>query len=324
LPAFFRTRVRVELRCSTEFARPAATDLLFESFYEWLSSKQAAIVERGNGFGTERLMRDRAALAAAEVRDGKEALSSLGMLVSIATNPVTPKDEVHAAATRALAVMTRENAPPTARLAVELQALMTGFASQAFAKGYPAALARELASPVYSADPVARSALALMLSDIVRAKEPARAKSLLLSVANDAAFPANHPFKVGALIRIASIEQGEGNRMAAAAAFERSGLGASQCALLDAQPTMLSGGGSGNFPLEAMRWGFEGWTVNQYDVDAAGRAKNIRTIVAYSPFVFATAATGLFKDARFTKTFRPDGGLGCGSLTKRVVFRLPG
>ena len=76
--------------------------------------------------------------------------------------------------------------------------------------------------------------------------------------------------------------------------------------------------------MEALRWGFEGWAISQYDVDAEGRTQNTRTVVAYPPFVFGPAANGIIKGARYAKTFRPDGGLGCGSLTQRVVFRIPG
>ncbi|RZM08590.1 MAG: hypothetical protein EOP68_11315, partial [Sphingomonas sp.] len=107
---------------------------------------------------------------------------------------------------------------------------------------------------------------------------------------------------------------------AAKAAFEQAGIAPGQCALLDAPPTMT--GNSGRFPEEARRWGFEGWTQTQFDVDADGRVANERAILSYPAFVFTRAGTDLLRTARFTKSYRPDGKLGCGSLTKRVRFTM--
>jgi outer membrane biosynthesis protein TonB len=72
-----------------------------------------------------------------------------------------------------------------------------------------------------------------------------------------------------------------------------------------------------------MLWGFEGWTQMQYDVSADGHVLNQRAVVSYPPFVFDKASGNVVKGARYEKTFRPDGGLGCGGQTSRVIFRLP-
>ena len=78
-----------------------------------------------------------------------------------------------------------------------------------------------------------------------------------------------------------------------------------------------------HFPQEAQAWGFEGWTQMQFDVAADGRVLRQRAVISYPPFVFDKASSNLVKDLRFEKTYRPDGGLGCGGDTRRIVFRLP-
>ena len=106
----------------------------------------------------------------------------------------------------------------------------------------------------------------------------------------------------------------------ARAAFERSGLAANQCAIIDAPPKMI--GASGTFPDEARRWGFEGYTRVQFDITAAGRVINERAVLSYPPFIFTRAGAATMADARFAKSYRPDGGLGCGASQQGVSFRL--
>jgi hypothetical protein len=80
----------------------------------------------------------------------------------------------------------------------------------------------------------------------------------------------------------------------------------------------------GTFPEEALMWHFEGWTQTQFDVAPDGRVLNERAVLSYPPFVFTKAGNATLATARFSKTFRPDGGVGCGGLTHRVKFLLPG
>jgi outer membrane biosynthesis protein TonB len=133
------------------------------------------------------------------------------------------------------------------------------------------------------------------------------------------------PIRVGALARLSSLELAAGNVPAAQAAFQATGLTAQQCALIDAGPGMKrSGAQSSDFPREAMQWGFEGWATIEHDVAADGRTLNQRAVIAYPPFVFSEAATGIIKETRYEQSYRPDGSLGCGGKTQRIVFRMPG
>ena len=74
---------------------------------------------------------------------------------------------------------------------------------------------------------------------------------------------------------------------------------------------------------QAMRWGFEGWTQVQFDIGADGNVINQRALLSYPPFIFSEAGTKFFTQAKYAKTYRPDGGLGCGATTTRIRFLLP-
>lgn len=125
--------------------------------------------------------------------------------------------------------------------------------------------------------------------------------------------------RVVALVRLASLDQQAGNAAAARTAFEESGLAANQCGLIDSPPRLLSAGGT--FPQEAMTWGFEGWTRTQFDVSANGKVVNMRAILSYPPFVFTKAGVETIAGARYAKTYRPDGSLGCGASIQGIKFQ---
>jgi outer membrane biosynthesis protein TonB len=44
--------------------------------------------------------------------------------------------------------------------------------------------------------------------------------------------------------------------------------------------------GSSQFPDEALRWKFEGYVQEAFDIADDGRVTNVRTVVSYPPFVF--------------------------------------
>jgi outer membrane biosynthesis protein TonB len=84
-----------------------------------------------------------------------------------------------------------------------------------------------------------------------------------------------------------------------------------------------TGAGAGDFPMEAMRWGFEGWVRVEYDIQPDGKTANQRAVIAYPPLVFRDAAVGILKDARFAQSYRPEGGPGCGGAQQNINFRIP-
>ena len=243
----------------------------------------------------------------------------MAALSRLSNNSAIPREERHAAAARALAIARAQGAPPSVLLAAHLTERFTSVAESWRDRTYGRIIRPLLSDPAYAADPRSRAALRLLIAD---AEKPPAAKALLAQVREDGALPPTDPLRVGALVRLASLQHAAGDPIAARAAFERSGLAPNQCAIIDKAPKLVRAGGT--FPTEAISWGFEGWTQTQFDIAADGRVLNERAILSYPPFVFSQAGAKTIAGARFEKSYRPDGGLGCGAQTTRVRFRMPG
>jgi hypothetical protein len=321
LPRFFRYRARVEMRCSTEFERPSIRDMLDGALAAWLAGQGIAVAPESTGLDAADLPAQRAALDSAAAKDGGNGLQTLAALRVLLANRVLPGDEKNAMARHALAIADAKGAPPLARLSIDLVEHATDVTEDRhtdWRDNYADAL-----MPAYAHDPRAHAALDLLSADVTARRHKDQSRALLQQVADDAALKANDPLRVGALVRIASLDQQAGDDDAARAAFAKSGLAADQCAIIDSPPKLLSVNTASEFPREAMLWGFEGWTQMQFDIDANGKVINDRAILSYPPFVFTKAGVSTIDGARYSKSYRPDGGLGCGGSTNRVRFVLP-
>ena len=320
IPLFFRYHTRVEMRCSTGFERPSILTYLDAGLGAWLTGKGVALPEPATGSDAAALPVQRRDLAQLEAASGSESLALVPVLQLIARNRVTPRPEANAAATRAFGIVVKNGATGIARLATEVGVWDTAGA-ETDEKKVAERASNGLSSTEYANDSDARTALRIVAANAYR-RQPARARPFLTAIAADGALPATHPLRAAALVQLASLEQAAGNAEAARAAFVKSGLDATQCSLVDAPPRFLRAGGT--FPEEAVRWGFEGWTRIQFDIDAAGAVRNERVVMAYPPFVFSQAGAKTLADARYAKSYRPDGGLGCGGSQQNVVFSMPG
>lgn len=320
LPAFFRANARVELRCSTSFQRPSVGRLIGGETRAWLESKGFAVPPENRGGDAAAIGPHRAALVAVEAKAGPSALAVLPALFAVMDSSVVGREEVHGLASRAIEIARANAAPPMVMLYFDMASRVSSSADTAHG-GYRRLLTPLLSDPVYAAAPSARAALRLLLADSEEKITSERARVLLQEVAGDRALAANDPLRVGALIRLASAAQAGGHSAAARASFDQSGLAANQCAILDRQPAIVSYGGT--FPEEAMEWGFEGWTRIQFDVGADGAVRDARAVMSYPPFIFTKAGSKTIATARYSKTFRPDGGVGCGGMTEKVTFRMP-
>ncbi|MGE7207744.1 hypothetical protein ACQKJZ_18980 [Sphingomonas sp. NPDC019816] len=322
LPPFFRYSVRLEMRCSTSFARPSIWQEFDGAFDDWLKAKGVAragsdVAARGGGGAV--LDAQRAAMNAA----AGQAPAMLAAIDTLSRNPVVGMEERQALLTKAdTLIAAQPDMPALAKLRFAIATRSLRRREVWRDRDYAALMSPLLTEKPYVDDVQARNALRLVIADAIPWKD---SDPYLQQVVDDAALPARDPLKVGALIRLASIAQRRGNSELARQTFEKTGLAASQCATLDAKPKpVFLNNGSSSFPQEAQRWGFEGWVRNQYDIDAAGRAQNIRTLVSYPPFIFSTASEKMMQGARFDKSYRPDGGLGCGASVTGVCFQLPG
>ena len=320
IPAFFRYGARVEMRCSTAFQRPSINDSVGVWVERWLTGKGVDMPDAA--YGPVALAAQRAALATATTAS-PTSLSTLAALFRLADNWAIPAGELLVLYDRGMAIAAAHAAPPVVRLAFD-RALRVDDDDGRNKRRDKFAVAA--ASPAYAADPQARAILRLMLADRMTARRSGdrEAMPVLRQIVDDTALPKDDPLKVGALVRIASLEQRAGQVDAARTAFTATGLDAQQCALLDAPPKMVTSPGFEAFPREAMAWGFEGWAQVQFDVAADGRTAAPRALLSYPPFIFSRASTDFIKEARFAKTYRPDGELGCGGTSRRIVFKMPG
>lgn len=310
-----RAITRVELRCSTALQTLDATALLESELNRWLVSQTVAPYEPA-GSPLEILTATRAELASRRAANGGTPM--IQPLLAIANSPLTSEDETVAVLTEALDLAQAHHAPVAARTAIEM--LLLG-ARQKSEGGYGDRMLRLLNQPEIAADAQSSAVIRLMAAEYSGASEAA---ALLNIVANDARLPATDPLKVAALVRLANVQAAAGNVDAARVSYAATGLEAQQCALVDARPSMQrSGASSSDYPMEAMRWGFEGWTRVEFDILPNGHTASQRAVIAYPPLVFRRASVGIIEDARFTQSYRPDGNLGCGGAAQTIRFLLP-
>lgn len=314
MPKFLRYNARVELRCNAAFPRPSIADGLMDSLIAWSADRGVPIPDEPEN-PAQALAAQRAALAAAG--SGPAALPPL---VALIRSPVVPREEKTAFAATALQLAQASKAPATAQLALDLEMRMNASADIWRPATFRRTVAPLLEQAPYAGDPRSRAAIRLLLADRERSGSE-RVATLLDQVVADPALPPTDPLRAGALIRLASLAQQRGDDAAAKAAFAKSGLTASQCALVGDAPKMVRTGGA--FPEEAQSWGFEGFTRTQFDIAANGKVLNSRAIVSYPPFIFTKAGAETASTSTFAKTYRPEGALACGAETRNVVFRIP-
>ncbi|WP_197277226.1 hypothetical protein [Sphingomonas profundi] len=287
---FFRSAMRIEIRCSLATDRPSVTDLLKPAVAAWQATHPSPT-----------LLENRVAL---------------------------PVGEWMALTRQAQAAALAEKAPAqvVAYLSIrEASLLAFGTTGRAAWRRQVPVLAAAAARAPIAQDPQARAAVLLVQADVLMALRDYRvAQPVLEAAVAGPGLDPHDPLMVGALLRLATTKAQLGDLAAARAAYRQSGLTAQQCALVDAVPALTASNASSNdFPQEALRWGFEGWTKTEFDVTAGGRTANVRTLYAYPPFVFSPASVAIQSGARYTQSYRPEGGLGCGGSQQRLRFGLP-
>lgn len=318
IPLLFRYATRVEMRCAKAGDRPAITAPLQEAFEGWLRSAGAPVPAWKDMPDARALPLQRAALTGAP--GDRPAL--LQAAVAVAQNPVAPGSEREIAAKKAGAAAQTLDMPAPARTYVAL-ALADIRDGRDSTRNYYRSL---LADPKTAADPLSAATLRLLIAAPgYRERAPADAKALLDAVIDAPDLPARHPLKVNAMLQEANVLAAKGDLPGARAVFDRTGLSEEQCAMIGLTPSMRrSGAGSNDYPMEAVRMGFEGWVRTEFDVAADGATVAPRAVIAYPPFVFDDAATGIIRDSRYTSSFRPSGSLACSGNQQNIVFRLPG
>lgn len=325
IPPLFRALTRLEMRCSTAVRHPLVAELLRPEVDEWLQQQHVEPLDSGDVGQAARLKPLQAELARREATAGPAAVALVPVLVDIARNPLVSIAEGQAHLDRALAIAAAAKAPgPVVAYLGILRALDLDWRA-IHAGQADAPLRALLADSRIAADPRAATAVRLALAARLAASKAGRADAMALldDATRTPGLPAQDPMRAAAFARLASLKLANGDTEAARATYAASGLSADQCALLDATPRLKRGAGSsGDFPQEAMRWGFEGWARLEYDLTAAGVTTNVRPTVAYPPFIFGKAGSEIVRRLRYDASFRPDGSLGCGGMSQSIQFRI--
>lgn len=319
IPAFFRVVTRVELRCTNTTSRPGVMDALWEPVGNWMTTHKLESVT-WNGSAA-------AALPGLLVKLGNARASGppfarVPVSDAIAKNAAASDEQRLAAAEDAYAILTEAKAPAPVLVYYAITAFQAASGQKRGAAAERLLMSR-LADPSIARDHVANTAAQLFLSDI-GALPTEGMLTRLATITADGYLPEKDPLRVAALVRIADLQARKGAFDVAQAAYDKTGLDAAQCALIGPPPRMTSTGASNSdFPMEAARWGFEGWVRFETDIDAKGRTLNQRAIIAYPPFVFREAALSVAKNVRFTQSYRPGGEKACTGVQQVVNFRMP-
>ena len=226
---------------------------------------------------------------------------------------------------RARAVLAKYGAPVAALTYIDVQRSQWQAAYRLDYRKHRAYLRTLLEQPDIAADHTVADTLRLLIAQAQYGlRPPADAESLLTSVALDPALSEHDPLRTGAWLRLATLQSEGGNLAAARASYAQSGLSAQECSLVDATPVARRTlGDTLDFPQEALYWGFEGWVLAEFDIKADGTTTDQRVVVSYPPLIFTEPTVDGLKHVRYTQTYRPEGGLGCGGNQYKVIFGIP-
>jgi tetratricopeptide (TPR) repeat protein len=331
IPAFFRAASRVELRCSNadgDGAGGGASPLtpLRARFMSWARGAMApylpaaALVGGDDAKGPAWPMLVTAAQAAQDRKDNAGELAARTWLAQI---DLRPPSQVLASIERAQSLTAEPGVPPEPRngalVLLRAAVLDARWSNPVTAAASLLALTND---PAVAQDALAQdTALLLWTGQGSTRQKGEAAMQPLQRVANDSRLGDHHPLRQFAQLRLATEAARKGDLAQAQSLFQATGLNAEQCALIGPRPAMASQGNK-TFPDDAQRWGFEGWVRTEFDIQADGHTSDVRAVVAYPPFIFASAAQRILKSSRYQSSYRPEGGAACSANNENVNFRI--
>lgn len=328
LTPFFRAMTRLEMRCTSSFPKRDAISMLTPAVEDWLKTKAAGPIDLSARIVDKAALAEKTANMVALTKEGGgNAPGLIGPLLVLAQSPLIPFELALNYVERANAIAANAGAPP--KVLAYVTNLRAAFVDGQDRKKAPESkfdiLNRGLENNAIARDAEASAAMRLAYFDALDVKERNQigGETLQLIVKNST-LADKSPYKVAALTRLANIAFNKGERDVARSLFERTGLTDAQCALVDAKPRQMSGSlTNSDFPDEAVRYSFGGWTIIEFDINATGLTENRRPVIAWPPFVFGEPAAKSVGSFRFEQSFRPGGGLGCGSRRQPISYTMP-
>lgn len=320
IPPLFRYMTRIELRCAMAGERPPLTTPLAEAWADWMESLGKPEPSWKTEPDARAALLQRAALARARAENDRPG--QLAALQALGTNSVLGEPERRTLLDEAVVLVDALEAPPAARAYL---AIDQASARSDNPREHREALRALLAQPDPAGDPLAAATLRLLIAaPAYRLGPPADAEPLLNAVTTAPGLPTGHPLKVAALLQQANQFASRGDLEGARRLFEQTGLTTEQCAFLGLKPSLRrTGNPSADYPMDAVRMGFEGWIRTEFDVATDGSTIRPRVITAYPPFVFDEAGAKMSNGFRYTASYRPEGSVACTGQQASVKFLLP-
>lgn len=330
LPAFWRSSMRLELRCSNERPDAGIAFDLGPDLQAWIAtharepmpalpaSEAAALPilraerdRRLKAFGplSVELLPVLFALADSEVTDGPQTAAAFRDALSIAVAAGAPADLI--AYLEMLTAMPEEKewrswSRANSRYVDNLEAIRTRIEAQGRGNSRGAALvSSRLASAHQSAG------------------ERSKAMTALRRVVAATGLPEGDLLRQRALLRLASLAAAAQRPDEAQALVAATGLSPEQCSLVADPPELLRARvGPNMFPREALEWNFEGYARLAYDIDSAGVPVTPRVIIASPPFVFNQSAVRMTQGWRYRPAAVAGQSVSCTDATKTVHFEI--
>ena len=305
LDVFWRSAVRIELRCVTRPRGVALAEPFRDAAQDWFAAHGIVLDPTDPALKPE-------PFAAAPGPAGRAARALAAIRAAATQDKATaPRAELSAA-------LDESDAPTDARAFL----LLTNAA--------PDRPALPAITASLTGQPGAERALAWLrvsqaLGDEARGHLIDARAALAAAVAlPPAALPADDPVRIVALLHLSLIDKRQGKAAAADARLIAAGVSADQCSLLDVQPMTTNARiSSAAFPAEAMRWGFEGTVREAFDINADGSVAGVRTVIAYPPLVFGPATERAVRGFRYAIPTLGDRPIGCAAQTVNVRYVLP-
>lgn len=316
IPAFYKAATRVEMRCSLSQAGPAIISAIKGPTNEWIES----VI--GNQYQEARDLRQAltnlSALASASAAKGDYKGEAAALTVML-MYPLTDADYVRLS-DRFLSLAPKANPPAAAMLFVRVARAR---AVKDKRMGARTALLSLLDDPATAADPVAANTIRLLAATEDRYPGAKRDYDLIALAATDTRLEPTHPLRQRALLEMANRAAATGDIAQAQSYFTQTGLTEQQCALIGLTPALKrTGASAADYPMEALRMGFEGWVNVQFDIQADGKPASARAIIAYPPLIFVPAAQRMAGDIRYKASYRPEGSAACTGNSERFMFAL--
>lgn len=332
LPPFFRTLTRVEMRCSNRGGNvPSIETPLRQRFLAWASQVLPQRQTQNLLAGAKlQVLKDLAdtAISGGDLMTASAATGAWAILNPRPGPPVIDAfDRAIALGERAVIPVEALNALRVLRMPRDLEAsfFKSKFRPDYVTLGDWANLLPVADNPVIAADPLAVDTI-LMMAVPRRPTSSDRGAAIKLAqrVADDGRLPDHYPLRQTALLWLANQSAQAGKLAEAQRYFERTGLNEEQCALIGLEPAMRSSGASSSdYPMEALRMGFEGWVKLEFNINANGTTADARPLISYPPFVFEAAATGMARNIRYQTSYRPSGGEACSAQAQNIQFLIP-